>query len=55
MFEVFDPRTPEVNVTTTRTRLGARLTVAARTRLHVLRNGVGTSFWLDYAREGERW
>lgn len=55
MYEIFDPRTPETTVARTHTKLGARLNIVARERLDRARNGVGTSFWLDYAREGEGW
>lgn len=52
MYEVFDHRTPDINVTTTRTELGARFAVAWR--LWQDRNKVEPR-WLDYAKEGEGW
>ena len=47
MFEIFDPRKPEINVATARTKTGARLKSWWLNRQ--------PDVWVDYAPEGEGW
>ena len=49
VWEVFDLRTPEVNLATSHTEIGARV------RVWLIRKTTNGQVWADFARAGEGW